>query len=150
MLVECLGTIEPLSVHKMDASRKLPTWEPEVILAIVQKVVSVSALYKRCSSSPQYVVSSSPARGAVAPYTRVKPAVDILLQLRNVQRYIWHKTQYQVNAFATYVSTRRVYIDTQVMPGTCLDTSSFIYRVAQSKSRKHPVTRQRRESLSSA
>jgi hypothetical protein len=38
MLVECLGTVEPLSVHKMDASRKLPTWDPEVVLEIVQKV----------------------------------------------------------------------------------------------------------------
>ena len=37
MLVECLGTIEPLSVHKMDASRRLPTWEPDLILSIVQK-----------------------------------------------------------------------------------------------------------------
>lgn len=38
MLVECLGSVEPLSVHKMDASRKLPTWEPEIILEVVQKV----------------------------------------------------------------------------------------------------------------
>jgi hypothetical protein len=38
MLVECLGTVEPLSVHKMDASRKLPQWEPQTILNIVQKV----------------------------------------------------------------------------------------------------------------
>ncbi len=38
MLVECLGIVEPLLVHKMDASRRLPTWEPELILNIVQKV----------------------------------------------------------------------------------------------------------------
>lgn len=41
MLVECLGSVEPLSVHKMDASRKLPTWNPEDILEIVQKVCLV-------------------------------------------------------------------------------------------------------------
>ncbi|KAG8790778.1 Histone-lysine N-methyltransferase set9, partial [Serendipita sp. 405] len=52
MLVECLGTIEPLSVHKMDASRKLPKWEPEVILSIIQK----------------FVVNNTQHRGTVAPY----------------------------------------------------------------------------------
>ncbi|KAG8818194.1 Histone-lysine N-methyltransferase set9 [Serendipita sp. 401] len=88
MLVECLGTIEPLSVHKMDASRKLPKWEPEVILSIIQK----------------FVVNNTQHRGTVAPYVRVKPAVDVLLQLRNVQKYIQHKTQYQINAFATHMS----------------------------------------------
>lgn len=116
MLVECLGTIEPLSVHKMDASRKLPTWEPDVILAIVQK----------------YVVNSPPGRGAVAPYARVKPAVDILLQLRNVQRYIWHKSQYQINAFATHMSR---YLELY-LPGGSIEvaqTSRYSHKTGKSE-----------------
>jgi hypothetical protein len=38
MLVESLGEVEPLSVHKMDPSRVLPEFDPDVILNIVQKV----------------------------------------------------------------------------------------------------------------
>jgi hypothetical protein len=103
MLVECLGTVEPLSVHKMDASRRLPTWEPELILNIVQKV-SITAAPGRLHVNeglPQFVVPNVTLRASTAPYVRVKSAVDTLLQLPTVQRYIYNKTQYQINAFAT-------------------------------------------------
>jgi hypothetical protein len=38
MLVESLGMVEPLSVHKMDPSRILPEFDPDDILNLVQKV----------------------------------------------------------------------------------------------------------------
>lgn len=38
MLVESLGQVEPLSVHKMDPSRILPEFDPDDLLALVQKV----------------------------------------------------------------------------------------------------------------
>jgi hypothetical protein len=103
MLVECLGTVEPLSVHKMDASRRLPTWEPELILNIVQKVSLTASLDRLYANeiSPQFVVPNVTLRASTAPYVRVKSAVDTLLQLPTVQRYIYNKTQYQINAFAT-------------------------------------------------
>jgi len=103
MLVECLGTVEPLSVHKMDASRRLPTWEPELILNIVQKVSLTAAPVWLCANEepPQFVVPNVTLRASTAPYVRVKSAVDTLLQLPTVQRYIYNKTQYQINAFAT-------------------------------------------------
>lgn len=103
MLVECLGTVEPLSVHKMDASRRLPTWEPELILNIVQKVSLTPAPVRLCVNEgpPQFVVPNVTLRASTAPYVRVKSAVDTLLQLPTVQRYIYNKTQYQINAFAT-------------------------------------------------
>lgn len=104
MLVECLGTVEPLSVHKMDASRRLPTWEPELILNIVQKVSLTAAPGWLCVNEgwlAQFVVPNVTLRASTAPYVRVKSAVDTLLQLPTVQRYIYNKTQYQINAFAT-------------------------------------------------
>jgi hypothetical protein len=39
MLVESLGTVEPLTVHKMDPSRVLPEFDPDVILNLIQKVL---------------------------------------------------------------------------------------------------------------
>lgn len=38
MLVESLGKVEPLSVHKMDPSRILPEFDPDDLLHLVQKV----------------------------------------------------------------------------------------------------------------
>ena len=38
MLVESLGKVEPLSVHKMDPSRVLPEFDPDTILSLIQKV----------------------------------------------------------------------------------------------------------------
>lgn len=38
MLVESLGKVEPLSVHKMDPSRILPEFDPDDLLNLVQKV----------------------------------------------------------------------------------------------------------------
>lgn len=38
MLVESLGKVEPLSVHKMDPSRVLPEFDPDIILNIIQNV----------------------------------------------------------------------------------------------------------------
>ena len=38
MLVESLGQVEPLSVHKMDPSRVLPEFDPDIILNIIQNV----------------------------------------------------------------------------------------------------------------
>jgi len=38
MLVESLGEVEPLTVHKMDPSRILPEFDPDDILNLVQKV----------------------------------------------------------------------------------------------------------------
>ncbi|PVF93693.1 hypothetical protein CPB86DRAFT_89797 [Serendipita vermifera] len=115
MLVECLGSVEPLSVHKMDASRRLPTWDPDVILDIVQK----------------YVVQSPQSRGTVAPYTRVKPAVDALLQLHNVRKYISHKTPNQVNAFATHMCR---YLELYLPSGSIEITSTSRYSHKTGKS----------------
>ena len=38
MLVESLGKVEALSVHKMDPSRILPEFDPDDLLTLVQKV----------------------------------------------------------------------------------------------------------------
>ncbi|KAH7100004.1 hypothetical protein BKA62DRAFT_269667 [Auriculariales sp. MPI-PUGE-AT-0066] len=86
MLIESLGTgDEPLTVHKMDLTHKIPAHEPTEVLEIVQK----------------YIVHGKSSRSSS---NRIKQAVDALLQLSPVKGYLRGKSESQRNGFATHAS----------------------------------------------
>ncbi|KAH9040759.1 hypothetical protein EDB85DRAFT_2140421 [Lactarius pseudohatsudake] len=83
LLVEKLGTDNvPLLVHKMDPSRRLPKTNPDDLMAIIRRLVSVKG-------------SSSAA---------IHYAVDRLLELPSVRYFIKGFTEREVNSFATHAS----------------------------------------------
>ncbi|KAH9083507.1 hypothetical protein EDB83DRAFT_22133 [Lactarius deliciosus] len=83
LLVEKLGTDNvPLLVHKMDPSRRLPKTNPDDLMAIIRRLVSVKG-------------SSSAA---------IHHAVDRLLELPSVRYFIKGFTEREINSFATHAS----------------------------------------------
>ncbi|KAI9442207.1 hypothetical protein H4582DRAFT_1809342 [Lactarius indigo] len=83
LLVEKLGTDNvPLLVHKMDPSRRLPKTNPNDLMTIIRRLVSVKG-------------SSSAA---------IHHAVDRLLELPSVRYFTKGFNEREVNSFATHAS----------------------------------------------
>lgn len=88
MLVESLGKVEPLSVHKMDPSRVLPEFDPDAILNLVQKVSNrveyprFARLSRLTIFGLQHVLSLPSNAYARKPkkQVRFKDAVDALVR----------------------------------------------------------------------
>ncbi|KAG8965846.1 Histone-lysine N-methyltransferase set9 [Tulasnella sp. 419] len=103
ILVDTLGTglDAPLGVHKMDSARRMPKFETQDILYIVRK----------------HVITQT---GPGASSSKVSGAVDALLRLPFIRRYIQHMTQKQINCFATHASR---YFELY-LPSVCIEIAS--------------------------